>query len=136
MAPGATREDLEPPCVHQRGLVLVGVGIALLIPVALGAPVWITVVAWAISGFGIGMAYPVSTLSILGAAPSGQEGAASSAIQTSTVLGTAAGAGLGGALVAIGAAGAWSTETSVTLVFTSMLVFVALGIAAARGIRA
>lgn len=123
--------------IVRAGLVLIGAGIALLLPLAVdGAPVWLAVVAWAVGGFGIGMTYPSMSLIILGSAPAGREGAASAAIQTSNVLGSAAGTGIGAAFVALGAAGAWSTGVSVTLVFGAMLAFVVVVLVAARGVSA
>jgi predicted MFS family arabinose efflux permease len=119
--------------VIRTGLLLIGAGIALLLPLAAPAtPVWLAAVSWAIAGLGIGMAYPGLSLAILGSAPPGREGAASAAIQTSTVVGSAAGTGIGGVIVALGAAGAWSTGAGVTLVFATMLGFVVIALVAAR----
>jgi MFS family permease len=68
------------------------------VPVALG------VVTWAVAGLGMGFAYSALSLITLAAAAPGEEGAASSALQLSDVLGTALGTGVGGALVAAGLA--------------------------------
>lgn len=119
------------------GLALVGLGIALLIPVAAtGAPVWLAPVAWAVGGLGIGMAYPSMSLLILGQTAEHQAGAASAAINTASVVGSAAGTGLGAAVVAIGAAGAWDTATSVTIVFGAMIAFTAIAVASTRRLHA
>jgi MFS family permease len=68
-------------------------------------PVAVGVVGWAVGGFGIGLAYSPISLIVLGEAPPGQEGAASASMQLVETLGVALGAGLGGVLVAAGAAG-------------------------------
>ena len=125
-------ETWDKRAVLTGGLALVGAGLALLIPLAAGGPVWLAPLSWAVAGLGIGMVYPTMSLIILAAAPVGSEGTASAAINTSSVIGSAAGTGIGAAFVALGAAGAWSTATSVTLIFVAMIAFVALAIAAAQ----
>jgi MFS family permease len=65
------------------------------------------VTGWAVAGFGIGLAYSPISLIVLGEAPPGQEGAASASMQLVETLGVALGAGLGGVLVAAGAAAGW-----------------------------
>lgn len=127
-----TTESLNRRLLVAVGLTLVGVGVALLIPVAAGAPVWMAPLSWAVAGLGIGMAYPSMSLVILGSAPAGREGALSAAINTSSVVGSASGTGIGAIIVALGASGAWSTETSVTLIFAAMIVLVAVATAMTR----
>jgi MFS family permease len=81
------------------GLTLVG----LVGPIAVlwsQVPLWIAPLAWAIAGFGIGIAYSPLSLSALGWAIPGQEGRASSAVQLTDLLGTAFGTGTAGAVVA------------------------------------
>ena len=60
------------------------------VPVAVGA------LAWTIAGFGMGMAYPTFSLTVLAYAAEGTEGAASSAMKLAEVLGGAMGIGIGG----------------------------------------
>lgn len=131
-----TAQTWDKRLVIVAGLVLVGIGIAALIPVASDAPVWVAPLAWAVAGLGMGLAYPTITLIVLALAPAGREGAASAAINTSTVLGSAAGTGIGAILIALGESGAWSTETSVTLIFAAMTAFVVVGVVMTRGLRA
>jgi MFS family permease len=89
----------------RAGLLIVAAGIACeaaaLFP---GVPVAVAVAGWAVGGFGIGLAYSPLSLIVLGEAPSGQEGVASASLQLADTLGVALGAGLGGVLVAVGAA--------------------------------
>jgi MFS family permease len=116
----------------RAGLALVGAGIALLLPVAGSGPVWLALVAWSVAGLGIGMAYPSLSLIILAQATEHRAGAASATINTSGVVGSTAGTGLGAAIVGAGASGAWSTATSVTVVFAAMIAFVIVALVATR----
>jgi MFS family permease len=87
------------------GFLIVATGIALeLAALFPGVPVAVGVAGWAVGGFGIGLAYSPLSLIVLGEAPSGQEGVASASLQLADTLGVALGAGLGGVLVAVGAA--------------------------------
>jgi MFS family permease len=65
-------------------------------------PVVVAGTGWAVAGLGMGLSYSGLSLIVLAAAAPGREGAASSAIQLSDVLGMAVGTGLGGAAVAVG----------------------------------
>lgn len=71
------------------------------VPVALG------MVAWGITGFGMGLAYSPLSLTTLAEAPADQQGAATSALQLSDVSGTAVGTGIGGAVIAAGVVSGW-----------------------------
>jgi MFS family permease len=85
------------------GLVLIvsgASGVATVI-IAPALPIEFATAAWAISGLGMGLAYPATTLTALGAAEPGQEGFASAALQVAETIGIAAGAGAAGALVAL-----------------------------------
>jgi MFS family permease len=100
------------------GLLIVALGIALMGVSLLGAvPVAIAVVAWGIGGLGIGLAYAPITVTVLGLAPQSEQGRASAQLQLSDTLGTALGAGLGGVLVAAGAASGWRQSTTLTGAF-------------------
>jgi MFS family permease len=84
------------------GLLLIAAGIggvaaSILSP---NLPVELVVVAWGIGGLGMGVAYPASTLTALGMAPGGQEGAAAAALQVAETVGIATGTGAAGALLA------------------------------------
>ena len=54
-------------------------------------PVWAALVAWAVAGFGIGIAYSPISLTALGWARPGNEGRVSASVQLCDVLGTALG---------------------------------------------
>jgi MFS family permease len=102
----------------RAGFLIVAVGIAVeavaLLP---GVPVAVGVAGWAVGGFGIGLAYSPVSLIVLGEAPAGQEGAASAALQLADTLGVALGAGLGGVLVAVGAAAGWHARAGIASAF-------------------
>jgi len=83
------------------GLVAVGALLTLLAVVP-GVPPEISIVTWALTGIGMGFAYSALTLVVLRRSALAEQGAASSALQLSDILGTALGAGVGGAITAIG----------------------------------
>ncbi|ULH14448.1 MFS transporter [Deinococcus sp. KNUC1210] len=64
-------------------------------------PVWTVGLAWALGGAGMGFAFQAHTLVVLKQAPEGQEGQVSGNLQLADMLGSALGAGLGGALVGL-----------------------------------
>jgi MFS family permease len=111
------------------GLLIVALGIGVMGVSLLGTvPVALAVVAWGIGGLGIGIAYAPITVTVLGLAPAAEQGRASAQLQLSDTLGTALGAGLGGVLVALGAASGWRQSTALTGVFilTGAVALVAL----------
>jgi MFS family permease len=91
-----------PRGLIAAGLALVVAGLAgmasLLWP---AVPLWVAPIAWAVAGFGIGMAYSPISLAALGWARPGEEGRVTASVQLSDVLGTALGTGVAGAAVAI-----------------------------------
>ncbi|MBA2571380.1 MAG: MFS transporter, partial [Chloroflexi bacterium] len=99
-------------------VVAVGVGTTAVILLP-GVPVLVSVATWGVVGLGMGLAYSTLSLLVLRDAPAGQQGAATSSLQLSDVLGTSLGTGVGGAVIASAAMSGTST---------------ALGIAAAFGI--
>jgi MFS family permease len=89
------------------GLLVLGIaGTALslssTVPVAAFAGIW------GVAGLGVGLVFSPLTLTVLAAAPKGQEGSAAAALELSGVLGVALGTGIGGALVALAASLSWS----------------------------
>jgi MFS family permease len=87
----------------MTGFVTVGLGVlafgAVLSPTV---PVVVGIVAWAVAGLGMGLSYSPLSLIMLSEAEPAEQGAASAALQLSDVLGTAFGAGIGGAIIAAG----------------------------------
>ena len=85
------------------GFALVAAGGVLTIPALLQpVPPEVTIVTWALTGVGMGVAYSALTLVILRRSAPGEQGAATAALQLSDILGTALGAGIGGAITAVG----------------------------------
>ena len=80
--------------------IAVGIGIVALILLP-AAPIWLAPLGWGVAGLGMGLANSTLALLILETAEPGQEGASSAALQQMFTLGTALGAGIGGAMVAV-----------------------------------
>jgi MFS family permease len=83
--------------------VLAGIGCAAAVIGNPGLPVELAVVAWALGGLGMGVAYPAATLTALGSAASGAEGSAAASLQIAETIATAVGTGAAGALFALAA---------------------------------
>ncbi|HZA83333.1 MAG TPA: MFS transporter, partial [Actinomycetes bacterium] len=113
----------------RTGFLVVAAGIACeAAALRPEVPVAVALAGWAVGGFGIGLAYSPISLIVLGEARSGQEGAASAALQLTETLGVALGAGLGGVLVAAGAAAGWLPRSGLAGAF-ALTAAVALGAA-------
>lgn len=112
------------------GFVLLLAGDAL-ITLAIGTElksVALAVAGWAVAGLGMGLVYPAVTTLVLGLAPKGQEGAASSNLQLSETLSVAVMTGLGTAVSAFGSAHGWATNASLGVVFALTSAAALLGI--------
>ena len=100
------------------GLALVLAGVAGMLGVLHPAvPVVLAVVAWSVAGLGMGLSYAPLSLMMLREAPRGREGWASASLNLSDVLGSALGAGLGGAAIAAASDHGWSLPTGVAMAF-------------------
>ena len=97
-------------------------------------PLAVAVAGWAVGGFGIGLAYSPISLIVLGEARAGQEGAASASLQLAENLGVALGAGLGGVLVAAGAAAGWLPRAGIAGAFAMTAAVALLAAVLARRI--
>lgn len=85
------------------GLASIAIGMAGVAVAVLwtAVPVELAVLAWGVAGLGMGLAYPGSTLVAMSTAGPGQDGLAASSLQVAETIGFAAGAGAGGALIAL-----------------------------------
>ena len=84
------------------GLLLIAFGLAGIASVLFpGVAVGVAPVAWGVAGLGMGLAYSTLSLVVLEGAPADQQGNASASLQLSSVLGSALGTGLGGAIIAL-----------------------------------
>jgi MFS family permease len=85
------------------GFGCIALGALLTIPVVVpGVPPELAVVTWILPGVGMGFMYSAVTLVVLRGAAPAEQGSASSALQLSDILGTALGAGVAGAITALG----------------------------------
>jgi MFS family permease len=112
------------------GGALIAAGIVVTAGVLLpNVPVLIAPVGWAIAGLGMGLAYSMLALLMLETAEPGREGFSSAALQLMFTLGTAFGAGVGGAVVATSASGALGLAEAIGIVFAIMAVVAVLSVA-------
>ncbi|MFM7617138.1 MAG: MFS transporter [Actinomycetes bacterium] len=124
------------PRLVRIGFAVVALAIGLFSVALLpSVPIATFVLAWAVAGFGIGLAYAPVALVVLGAAEPGREGHASASIQLTDVLGCAIGIGVGGALVAWGERVGWDPASALHLGATIDLVVALGGVAIASRLR-
>ena len=115
------------------GAVFIAIAIAMgAVVVVDGAPIAIIVVAWAIGGFGMGLSYSPTSMVALSEAEPGRQGAATSAVQMTDVLGAALGTGIAGAIVAAAASLDLSRRHALAAVFGLMTLVAIVGITVAR----
>ena len=118
------------------GLVALG-SLLTLLAVAPGVPPEISIVTWALTGIGMGFAYSALTLVVLRRSPPAEQGSASSALQLSDILGTALGAGVGGAITAIGErSGGDGLGWALGVVFVMTVAVALAGLLASRRVGA
>ncbi len=119
--------------IVRRGFLLLAAGSAGSALVLLDAvPIPLAALGWAVAGFGMGMSYSGLSLILLGAAPPGREGEATSAIQLSDVLGMAVGTGLGGAAVAAGERSGSDPDVGIAVAFALALAAAVIACLVAR----
>jgi MFS family permease len=106
----------------------IGVTAAVLLP---GVPVLIAIVGWAIAGLGMGLAYSMLALLMLETSAPGEAGFSSAALQLMFTLGTAYGAGIGGAVVAVSEGRAMGLAGAIGIVFAIMAAVAMLAVAVA-----
>ncbi|MBB2909972.1 MFS family permease [Streptosporangium becharense] len=95
-----TRWSGDRPLLVRIGAAAVAAGILLTLPAALwGVTGWITVPAWVIAGFGMGVGTTSVNVTAMRQSPDAEQGANSAALQVVDTLGSALTIGFGGALV-------------------------------------
>jgi MFS family permease len=119
------------------GFALIAVGSALTILAVLpGVPPEIAIITWIPPGIGMGFMYSAVTLVVLRGVAAFEQGAATSALQLSDILGTALGIGVAGAIVAVGKrAGDDGLGIALACVFALSLAVAVLGALASGRIR-
>jgi MFS family permease len=111
------------------GAALIAAGIAITSLVLLpAAPLLVAALGWGVAGLGMGLAYSMLALLMLESAPPGEEGFSSAALQLMFTLGTAFGAGVGGAVVALADAGTLELAGALGIVNAMMLVVSVLAV--------
>jgi predicted MFS family arabinose efflux permease len=116
------------------GAALISVGIVITSGILLsGVPIFVAAIGWAIAGLGMGLAYSMLSLLVLETATPGEEGFSSSALSLMFTLGTALGAGFGGAFVAL--ADSESIDLVTAIAAVNAIMFVAALAAVAIGFR-
>ena len=109
------------------GAGLIGAGIVITALVLLPSmPILVAAVGWTVAGLGMGLAYSMLALVMLETAAPGEEGFSSSAFQLMFTLGTAFGAGIGGAIVAVAEVGVLELSPAIGIVYGLMLVMALL----------
>lgn len=119
--------------VVLAGFVLITSGSAVSATVLFDAvPIALAGAGWTAAGFGMGMSYSGLSLILLASAARGREGAATSALQLSDVVGMALGTGLGGAAVAVGERSGSPPEAGIAVAFALALAAAISACAVAR----
>ena len=112
------------------GAALIGAGIVITALVLLPQlPLLVAGLGWAVAGLGMGLAYSMLVLMVLETAVPGEEGFSSSALQLMFTLGTAFGAGVGGAIVALADAGTIPLASAIGILDAVMLVVAVIAVA-------
>lgn len=122
------------PRVLVRGgfaLILLGCGgiASVMFP---AVPLAVGMAVWGVAGLGMGIAYAPLSLTVLGLAPDGREGASTAALQLCDVLGIALGTGASGAAVAMGEAAGMAPRTMLLIAFAVAASVAVTGFAASR----
>ncbi|MDJ0786693.1 MAG: MFS transporter [Myxococcota bacterium] len=99
--------------------VLLGIG-GIVLLVASDAPDALAFAAWALAGFGIGVAYNTATTEAMSQTDAGHEGRTSTALGMADSLGFALAAGLGGAILAAGGRAGLPTGHSIGWICVTM----------------
>jgi len=123
--------------VSRRTLATVGaaaiaVAVAGTTLVVTGVAPWVVALVWSVGGLGMGIAYSPTSMVALSEAPPGGQGAASSAVQLTDVLGSACSTGIAGAVVAAAATTAGGRRDALVVVFALMTVAAVAAVAIAR----
>lgn len=88
------------------GLTLVGAGIAAMgLVLASSVPGWLAVVAWSVTGFGIGLSFPMLSVLTLSLSTPADQGRNASALQLADALGSSAALALAGLMFAAAGGG-------------------------------
>jgi MFS family permease len=132
-----TVERLAARQRHRRlvraGLLLVALGMGVMVLTTWPAiPALLAIPGWGVAGVGMGLAYTTISLTVLERAPQGQEGTATAAMQLGDRIGTAFGAGIGGALIGTGSHDQTTLNLHIAGHYLLMLTMTGLAVWVAR----
>jgi MFS family permease len=96
------------------------------------APLSAAVFAWALAGLGMGLSFSPTAMVAFSEAEPGRQGAATSAMQLTDVLGAALGTGSAGAIIAMAPSLEWSRRAALAIVFALMFAVSLLAVVIAR----
>ncbi|GAA3117521.1 MFS transporter [Streptosporangium carneum] len=95
-----TRRDFNRSLLVRLGVASVTTGILLtLLALVPGVPGWVTVPAWVVAGFGMGIGVTSVNITAMRQSPDAEQGANSAALQVVDTLGSALTIGFGGVLI-------------------------------------
>lgn len=118
--------------VVLSGLALLALGIVQTLSLLSSrVPAWSAVIAWAVTGLGMGLAFTATMAAVLEGAPPGKEGATSASLQLAQMLGAALATGIGASVVAARFAGDPPT-LGIAIVDVIMIAVTLLAMLAAR----
>jgi predicted MFS family arabinose efflux permease len=104
----------HPLRLLRGGYVLVGAGVAGLVAVTWSSvSMWFAAPLWAVSGAGMGLAYPTISVLLLRLSPIDEQGANSAALQVCDVVGSIVGVAVTATIVALAGAGEFATAMRV-----------------------
>ena len=133
----ARRPANNPARAIRQGYIVMLLGIGLTAPVLWSHwPLWATFLGWAIGGLGVGLLYNPATVSAMSYAEGGREGEISSQVALADSVGFSLMGGIGGATVALSDRTEWSLTGALATNFAIAAVLAAIGIFAARRVRA
>ena len=121
----------------MRALGLTGAACVLLAIAGMAAlldpttPVAVAFAAWALSGFGMGLAYLTATASAMAHTPEGGEGRTSTALGIADAVGISVATGLGGAVIAAGERAALQSTLTLAWIWGGMALVACLAVATA-----
>lgn len=107
--------------------VVLGLSTVAVACAADSVPFWLIHIGATIAGFGVGLGYSAHTQATLRVAPPERYGEATASLQLCDNLGVALGAGLSGAIVALGDSSGWTPGTSVGTAMLAPIVVAMLG---------
>jgi len=129
-----TRGSYDRPLLVRIGAVAITVGIlTTLLTLVPGVSGWITVPAWVIAGFGMGVGVTSVNVTAMRQSPDAEQGANSAALQVVDTLGSAVTIGFGGVLVNL--IGHDDIATGYTMIVVLMASIGLFGVIVARRMK-